>query len=173
MRKTLKVLSETEHQVLCKIARKTRMDCWFDIRQDFFKRDYIYDLEERKRLSLSNGIKQLVEDLDCQENFDNCFLAWYEKVTFRNLLAKLCIKVSFDWKLPEFLGMDLAKFESLYEDARIHNVSCSRSNSILYIIDDVYYYFYGKDICIKVSVDTDCTLHNQFPHSANDGCTLR
>lgn len=172
MRKTLKVLSETECQVLYKIARKTRMDCWFDIRQDSFKKDYIYDLEERKKLSLSNGIKQLVEGLDCQENFDNCFLAWYEKVTLRNLLAKLCIKVSFDWKLPEFFEMNLAKFISLYDEAKIHNVACSQ-NERTYKVDDVNYCFNEGNVCVKIFVETDCAFDNRFPHSTNDGCVLR
>ena len=44
-------LSENEYNGLTKIARKTKCDCWFDIRQDKNGNDYVFDLENRKRLS--------------------------------------------------------------------------------------------------------------------------
>ena len=55
------MLSESEYSGLTKIARKTKCDCWFDIRQDKNGNDYVFDLENRKRISLRAGMLQLFE----------------------------------------------------------------------------------------------------------------
>ena len=89
--KTYKTLSQQEYDVLNKIARKTKMDCWFYIKQDKNGTDYVYDLEEQKRLCLKSGVGLLVEGLDCFENYDNCNLNAEEKKTFEELLIKLNI----------------------------------------------------------------------------------
>lgn len=92
MRTSYKTLTSEEYRVLCKIANKTNMDCWFYIKQDNKGTDYIYDLEERKRLCLKTGINQLVEGLDCAENYNNCNLTDDEDKTFKKLLNKLKIE---------------------------------------------------------------------------------
>ena len=40
------------------------LDCWFLIKQTKKGEDYVYDLEEGKRLSLRTGIRQLMEGVD-------------------------------------------------------------------------------------------------------------
>ena len=96
MKKTAyKTLTNDEYNVLNKIARKTKMDCWFDIRQDALGIDYIWDLEERKRTCLRTGVGMLVEGLDCQENYDNCWLTEDEDKAFKALLDKLEIEFKY------------------------------------------------------------------------------
>ena len=84
-------LSNDEYNVLNKIACKTKMDCWFYIEQDKSGVDYVRDLEEEQRLSLKDGITQLVEGIGCKENFENCDLSAFEAFVFRNLLEELDI----------------------------------------------------------------------------------
>ncbi len=93
------MLSAEEFNVLNKIAQKTKMDCWFDIRQKFGVVDIVYDLENDTELSLKDGVSQLMEGLDCQENFDSCSLDCSEKTILKGLLEKLSITAEgFDWK---------------------------------------------------------------------------
>lgn len=54
-------LSENEYNGLTKVARKTKCDCWFDIRQDKNGNDYVFDLENHKKLSVANGVLQLAD----------------------------------------------------------------------------------------------------------------
>ena len=46
-------LNHDEYDLLTKIAEKSKMDCWFLIKQTKKGEDYVYDLEEGKRLSLT------------------------------------------------------------------------------------------------------------------------
>ncbi len=57
-------LSADEYNLLKKIAEKSKMECWFLIKQTKKGEDYVYDLEEGKRLSLRTGIRQLMEGID-------------------------------------------------------------------------------------------------------------
>ena len=93
MRKAYKTLTDEEYQVLNKVSRKTGSDCWFMIKQDCQGTDYVYDLEENKRMCLKTGVGLLAESLDCQENFDNCWLDDEERNILRNLFAKLGIEL--------------------------------------------------------------------------------
>lgn len=95
MRTSYKTLTNDEYNVLNKIVRKTKMDCWFEIRQDSLGTDYVWDLEERKRFCLRTGVAMLVEGLDCQENYDNCWLTDDEDKTFRDLLYNLDLKLEW------------------------------------------------------------------------------
>ena len=95
MRKSYKTLTNDEYEVLKKIAKKTKMDCWFLIKQDLNGADYIWDLEEGKRLCLRTGVGMLVDGLDCVENYDNCMLTEEEAKVFEELLGKLNIPLCF------------------------------------------------------------------------------
>ena len=117
MRTSYKTLTDAEYNVLNIIASRTKNDCWFWLKQDKHATDYVWDLEEKRRMCLKTGVGLLCEGLDCQENYDNCRLKWNEKVTFRNLLAKLEITFDVDWKLPVFHGMPEVEFVELYEQA--------------------------------------------------------
>ncbi len=55
-------LKPEEYSGLTRMAKATKMDCWFFIRQkDGF--DYIYDLESGKYMDFSVGLSQLAEGI--------------------------------------------------------------------------------------------------------------
>lgn len=95
MRTCYKTLTDKEYNVLNKIAAKTGMDCWFCIKQDSDGVDYVWDLDVGKRLRLQTGVGMLCEGVDCQENYDNCALTEIENNTFKELLSKLKIELSW------------------------------------------------------------------------------
>lgn len=101
MRKAYKTLTDDEYKVLSKVARKTGSDCWFTLKQDCHGVDYVYDWEESKRMCLRTGVSILAESIDCQENFDNCYLDYSERKTLQGLFEKLgiVIKPAVDWNL--------------------------------------------------------------------------
>ena len=95
MRTFYKTLTDEEYNVLNKIADRTGMGCWFLIKQDCHGVDYVWDLEEGKRMCLKTGIGLLCEGIDCQENYDNCWLTEEEDKAFKGLLNKL--NIEFDY----------------------------------------------------------------------------
>ncbi len=84
-----KTLTQVEYDLLNKIARKTKTDCWFTIKQDKNDEDYVYDLENSKKLPLDKGIVQLLEAIDCKETYDSCDLTSEEENAFKSLIEKL------------------------------------------------------------------------------------
>lgn len=93
MRTSYKTLTDAEYNVLNKIASRTKNDCWFWLKQDKHGTDYVWDLEEGKRMCLKTGVGLLCEGLDCQENYDNCDLTASEDKVFKELLGKLQIEI--------------------------------------------------------------------------------
>ena len=71
------------------------MDCWFLLKQDKHGADYVWDLEEGKRMCLKTGVGLLCEGLDCKENYDDCWLTEEEDKVFHNLLYKLKINYAY------------------------------------------------------------------------------
>ena len=58
------ILNEEEYNALEKIARTTKMDNWFIIEQDENENcDYVRDLENDVRMSLEDGIWELVDGM--------------------------------------------------------------------------------------------------------------
>lgn len=84
------ILTAGQYGVLNKIARRTKMDCWFSIKQ-LDGQDYVYDLEECICLELPEGVGYLMEGLDCSENVESCDLNWIEKSVLRELCDLLNI----------------------------------------------------------------------------------
>ena len=101
MGKSYKTLTDYEYKVLSKVTRKTGSDCWFVLKQDCRGVDYVYDWEEGKRMCLKTGVGLLADSIDCQENFDNCWLNYDERKTLKDLFSKLNITAepSVDWRL--------------------------------------------------------------------------
>lgn len=149
MRKVYKTLTDYEYKVLSKVARKTGSDCWFVIKQDCHGTDYVYDWEEGKRMCLRTGVEVLADSIDCQENFDNCRLEWPERVTLRNLLAKLRLELdhSVDWRLPKFHGLHIDEFKKLLKESK---GNWYRKDGDDYCVDDVIYQFGRDDTCFGV-----------------------
>ena len=56
-------LNEKEYALLDKIATQSKQD-WFMIKQTSAGKDYVFDLEERKRKSLRIGILQLLDGIE-------------------------------------------------------------------------------------------------------------
>ena len=88
----IKILSTAQYAVLNKIARRTKMDCWFCIKQ-LDGQDYVYDLEECICLELPEGVGYLMEGLDCPENVESCGLNWIEKTVLIELLKALGVEI--------------------------------------------------------------------------------
>ena len=88
-------LTAEEYNVLNKIATKTGMECWFFLKQDKNGNDYVYDIEEGKRISLKRGVWQLADgfffDYDEEERREILDLTEGEIKTFEALLIKLKI----------------------------------------------------------------------------------
>ena len=61
-------LTEREYNLLDKIATKSKMDCWFCIKQTKKGEDYVYDLENGKHMSLRTAIYQLMEGIEGMYN---------------------------------------------------------------------------------------------------------
>jgi hypothetical protein len=95
---TVKTLTAAQYNVLNKIARRTKMDCWFLIEQDSNGQDYVHDLESNVNLSLNEGVYCLMEGLDCPENVESCDLNWIEKT----VLCELCKMLNI--QIPKSLG---------------------------------------------------------------------
>lgn len=85
----VKTLTNEEYNVLNKISAKTKTDCWFTLEQDADGTDFVYDLEEGKRVDLETGIAMLMEAIEDKENYESCQLTSDEDVVLNNLLGKL------------------------------------------------------------------------------------
>lgn len=168
MRTSYKTLTDVEYNVLNKIASRTKNDCWFWLKQDKHGTDYVWDCEEERRMCLKTGVGLLCEGLDCQENYDNCWLEWNEKVTFRNLLAKLKIVFDIDWKLPVFISMPRDEFVKLYKQAKANKAYCKKDGDD-YCVDDVVYQFGKDDTCFSVVVfGNDMAGLHEYSSSYNE-----
>ena len=84
-------LSGNEYNALMKIATATKTDCWFSIETNVLNEDYIMDLEERKSLTLSEGISLLFEAISDKTNYNSCNLTKGEEITLRQLSKRLNI----------------------------------------------------------------------------------
>lgn len=86
------ILTTAQYTVLNKIARRTKMDCWFCIRQ-LNDQDYVYDVEEGRDYNLKVGLTYLMEGLDCPENVESCNLNWIETTVLTELLKMLDVDI--------------------------------------------------------------------------------
>ena len=81
-------MTDAEYNVLNRIARQTKMDCWFSLYTDEYGNDYVYDIEYRVPLTLQNGISQLNEGIVP----DLLDLTAEEIAVYNNLLKELGIE---------------------------------------------------------------------------------
>ena len=88
----VKTLTNEEYNVLNKIATKTKTDCWFTLEQDADGTDFVYDLEEGKRVDLETGVAMLMEAIEDKENYESCQLTSDEDIVLNNLLEKLNLR---------------------------------------------------------------------------------
>ena len=49
-------LTELEYNTVNLLATRSKMDCWFMLETDKQGNDYVFDLEENKKLALKEGI---------------------------------------------------------------------------------------------------------------------
>lgn len=67
----IKTLSEEQYNLLNKIAEKSKMDCWFLVKQHvkgkYAGEDYVFDLENRKQMTLKAGVNELVEGITSED----------------------------------------------------------------------------------------------------------
>lgn len=88
----VKTLTNEEYNLLNKISAKTKTDCWFTLEQDSDGTDFVYDLEEDKRVDLKTGVAMLLEAIEDEENYESCQLTSDEDVVLNNLLEKLNLR---------------------------------------------------------------------------------
>lgn len=83
-------LTDDEREVVNKIARNTRMDCWFCLDYDQYEDiDFVLDTENEASYDLREGLEQLMEAIDCIENLENCFLDLREFLVLEKLMLRL------------------------------------------------------------------------------------
>lgn len=99
----IKTLTNIQYNTLNQIASRTKMDCWFDIRQNESFQDYVFDLEEIVYLDLRDGIIQLIEGLDCIENYQSCNLNCIEEYSLWDMCQLMKIP------LPDFIKPKIHK----------------------------------------------------------------
>lgn len=92
MKYNLEVL---EYNSLANITSINKMDTWFSLKQDKYGNDYIYDLEENKRISLKRALNDINEGL-LQEDFNE--LSNLEQRALNNMFLR--------YKLPTFKESD-------------------------------------------------------------------
>lgn len=119
MKYKIQTLTQDQYEILNRIARRTKMDCWFDIRQKGDGTDYVYNLEEGNRWCLKTGIGLLVEGLDCQENFNTCSLSYYEEFAFWDLCRYLGIELPVYMKPVIRKGISAENLIALFNDDHI------------------------------------------------------
>lgn len=81
-------LTDAEYNVLNRIARQTKMDCWFYIDTYTSGDDYVFDIENSDILTLHEGISALNEGI-VWELLD---LTAEEIAVYKNLLKELGIE---------------------------------------------------------------------------------
>lgn len=93
MKRIRLVLTNAEYDVLEKIARKSKMDTWFAVtgyrEKDGTESDWVYDLENGRRVTLKYGVGMLHEGMTFYKDYD---LTKRQIATFEKLLAKLGLK---------------------------------------------------------------------------------
>lgn len=79
-------LTNEEANVLNKIATKSKMDCWFFIREISEFKDVIYDVENDKELSLYEGIMMLDSGITSLNDYD---LTKDEQCIYHQIVTRL------------------------------------------------------------------------------------
>jgi hypothetical protein len=88
-RKKIRInLTNEEYNVLNRITRKTKTDCWFMLDTDKDGFDCVYDLENRRKVTLRFAVQQLNEAI-VEELLD---ITAEEMHVYNELLKKLEIK---------------------------------------------------------------------------------
>ena len=82
-------LADNEFNVLNKIATESKMDCWFCLAQDKRGNDYVLDIENDCRMTINQGVSELVEGMTDYEDYN---MTKEEIETFEGLLDKLNIQ---------------------------------------------------------------------------------
>lgn len=95
---TVDQLTDDEHDILIKVARNTRMDCWFCLDYDDYEDvDFVLDTENEESYNLKDGIDQLMQGLDCIENIENCNLSVKETMILNKLLERIGLPGLYDY----------------------------------------------------------------------------
>lgn len=81
-------LTNEEYNVLGTLSSKSKMDCWFDIREINKHEDCVYDLEYERTMTLKDGITLLNEGLTDLEDYN---ITKEEQRCYRQILKKFGI----------------------------------------------------------------------------------
>lgn len=152
-----KTLTSDEYTVLQLISSRTRMDCWFWLKQDKNGTDYVWDIESSRRMCLKTGVELLVEGLDHYDIYKDCRLNCFEDLTFRNLLKKLNIEFNVAYDGPSIIGMSKQDFT---EYCKENDVKIKKYGDE-FLVGDMIYQFDKGEKCFSVvtlNLDKDMRL---------------
>lgn len=79
-------LTNEEYDVIEKVARKSKCDCWFELGVDEFNNDIVVDLEEDTTMPLEDGLLLLDSGLTELSDYD---LTEEEQRCYQNLIFKM------------------------------------------------------------------------------------
>lgn len=79
-------LNDEEYRILLKIARNTKMNCWFHLSIDKNGECFVFDLEDKGIYTIREALLELVEEI---VNYELCDLTDEEIQVFEGLLTKL------------------------------------------------------------------------------------
>lgn len=82
-------LDDDEYHVLLKIARNTKMDCWFHLSTNKNGEYFVLDLEDKGLYTIREALLELIEGI---VSYELCDLTDKEIATFEELLTKLQIE---------------------------------------------------------------------------------
>lgn len=82
-------LNDEEYRILLKIARNTKMNCWFHLSTDKNGEYFVFDLEDKGIYTIREALLELVEGI---VSYELCGLTNDEISVFEGLLTKLQIK---------------------------------------------------------------------------------
>ena len=160
MRTSYKTLTNDEYNVLQLISSRTKMDCWFWLKQDKNGTDYVWDIEGSRRMCLKTGVELLTEGLDCQENYDNCRLNAFEDLAFRGLLKKLNIDFDIAYNGPSIIGMSKQDFTEYCKENGVN----FKKYGDEFLVGDMIYQFGRDEKCfgfVTLNLDKDMRLETR------------
>ena len=152
MRTSYKTLTADEYNVLQVISSRTLSDCWFWLKQDKNGTDYIWDLEEQKKMCLKTGVVLLVEGVNCKKNYNNCRLTCFEDVAFRGLLKKLDIAFDVPYDGPSVIGMPMQDFVAYCKE---NDVRYKKYRNEFLVGDNIYQFDRDNKCFSVVSLNLD------------------
>ena len=86
-------LTNEEYNIVEKLARRSKCDCWFELGVDEFNEDIVVDLEEDTTKPLDAGLLELD---DCLTDLSDYDISKEEKDTYKSIIKRMRVSVNID-----------------------------------------------------------------------------